>query len=86
MIKVLEDQRQRVDATLSSGNIDQLLLELDDAAERKQLEANRRYWRRWLENVGDDLKREPARIRDSYRVTSYRIEPVGLAYLWPATG
>ena len=86
MIKVLEDQRQRVAATLSSGNVDQLLLELDDVAERKQLEANRRYWRRWLENVEDDLKREPARIRDSYRVTSYRIEPVGLAYLWPATG
>jgi hypothetical protein len=86
MIKVLADQRQRVTATLSSGDVDQLLLQLDDAAERKQLEANRRYWSRWLENVEDDLKREPTRIRDSYRVSSYRIEPVGLAYLWPATG
>ena len=86
IIKVLEDQRQRVAATFNSGDLDQQLLELDDVAERKQLEADRRYWRRWLENVEDDLEREPARIRDSYRVTSYRIEPVGLAYLWPATG
>jgi superfamily II DNA or RNA helicase len=86
MIKILEDQRLRVSATLSSGNVDQLLLELSDAGERKQLEANRRYWLRWLENVEGDLKREPSRIRDSYRVTSYRIEPVGLAYLWPMTG
>ena len=73
-------------ATLASGDVDQQLFELDDAAERKQLEANRRYWHRWLENVEGDLKSEPARIRDSYKVTSYRIEPVGLVYLWPVTG
>jgi SNF2 family DNA or RNA helicase len=86
IIKVLEDQRERVAATLTSRDIDQLLLKLDDVAERKQLEANRRYWQRWLEDVEDNLQREPARIRDSYRITSHRIEPVGLAYLWPATG
>jgi SNF2 family DNA or RNA helicase len=86
IIKVLEDQRQRVAATLTSRDLDQLLLELDDAAERKQLEANRRHWHRWLEDFEHDLRNEPARIRDSYRVRSHRIEPVGLAYLWPVTG
>jgi hypothetical protein len=86
MVKVLEDQRRCVAAVLNSHDIDQLLLNLEDAAERRQLEANRKHWHRWLQNVEEELKREPARIRGSYTVRSYRIEPVGLAYLWPVTG
>src|SRR5258708_21862309 len=54
MIKVLEDQSARVAATLSSGNFDQLLLELDDAAERKQLQANRRHSPRRPDNPQHD--------------------------------
>ena len=54
--------------------------------ERRQYESNRRYWQRWIENVDGDLQREPARILDFYKVSSHRIEPIGLAYLWPVTG
>ena len=36
--------------------------------------------------VSRDLAREPQRIADFYRTRSYRLEPVGLAYLWPVTG
>ena len=32
--------------------------------------------------IGD----EPIRIESFYQVTSARMEPVGLAYLWPVTG
>lgn len=56
----------------------------DTEDERRQYEANRRYWERWIENVEDDLQREPARILDFYRTSSYRIEPVGIVYLYPA--
>ncbi|HPA20717.1 MAG TPA: DISARM system SNF2-like helicase DrmD [Verrucomicrobiae bacterium] len=84
MRKVLEDQRKRVQNELGRFKEIQLLLDLD--IEKKQLDSNRRYWERWLENVDGDLKREPARILDFYRVASTRVEPVGLAYLWPVTG
>ena len=63
----------------------QLLLEFNDQ-EKRQLEANRRYWHRWLEKVAEDLQHEPDRILDFYKVASFRIEPIGLAYLWPVTG
>jgi hypothetical protein len=36
--------------------------------------------------VDADLVKEPQRVADFYRVKSFRLEPVGLAYLWPVTG
>lgn len=62
----------------------QLELKLDD--ERRQHESNRRYWQQWLDNIAGDLDREPARIRAFYAASTFRIEPVGIAYLWPVTG
>jgi len=84
MRRVLEDQKHRVLAELGRYDQTQLLLSLD--LEKRQLESNRRYWDKWLANVEGDLQREPDRVRQFYQVTSFRIEPVGLAYLWPVTG
>ena len=85
MRRILEDQRRRVAAELGRTADQQLFFDFPEL-ERRQVESNRRYWQRWLENVDGDLQREPARILDFYKVTSFRIEPVGLAYLWPVTG
>lgn len=85
MRKVLEEQRRRVQDELGRTATTQLLLDFN-VEEKRQIDSNRRYWQRWLENVEGDLKREPARIVDFYNTTSYRIEPVGLAYLWPVSG
>ena len=84
MRRILEEQRERVRKELGR-DADQLMLGFNDS-ERRQLDSNRRYWQRWLENVDGDLRREPQRILDFYNVSSFRIEPVGLAYLWPVTG
>ena len=54
--------------------------------ERRQHEANRKYWKSWLDNVDDDLQREPERVRRFYEVRSTRIEPLGMVYLVPAGG
>ena len=80
MRQILQDQRQRVLKELGR----QVQMELFQDTERKQYESNRRYWERWIANVEADLDEEPARILDFYRVNSYRIEPVGIAYLHPA--
>ena len=69
---------------------DQMFLSLpgndDDAIARRQRAADRRHWQSWLANVDADLVKEPQRVADFYRVKSFRLEPVGLAYLWPVTG
>ena len=81
----LQDQRRRVLAKYESTGHEQLLLGFSDE-EKKQLSADRRHWQRWLENVEGDLTREPQRIAEFYRTKSFRLEPIGLAYLWPVTG
>ncbi|MFQ5506751.1 MAG: helicase-related protein, partial [Planctomycetota bacterium] len=84
MQRILEEQKKRILAELGRSVDRQLtLFRTDD--ERRQYESNRRYWQRWIDNVEGDIEREPARIMDFYKVTSYRIEPVGIAYLCPAT-
>lgn len=84
LVRLLEDQRKRVQAELfETQGSDQMELGLNDE-EKRQREADIRYWKSWLENVEGDLASEPDRIRDLYTVKSHRIEPVGLVYLWPA--
>lgn len=83
--KILEDQRRRVLAKYNAAEADQMLLGFSDD-EKRQLSADRRHWERWLANVDGDLEREPKRIAEFYQTKSYRLEPVGLAYLWPVTG
>ena len=58
----------------------------DDEDELAQLDANKRYWVKRLDEIRDELKTEPERIRELYTVMARRIEPVGLVYLWPVTG
>jgi len=82
MLRILEEQRKRV-ADQAGRSIQ---LDLFNEQERRQIESNRRYWERWLANVEGDIQREPARIMEFYTVASSRIEPIGLAYLWPVTG
>ena len=83
---ILEDQRRRVAEAL--GKPIQLTLDLDltPKEEIRQAESNRRYWERWLDTVDQELRQEPVRIAEFYTPTSHRIEPVGIAYLWPVTG
>lgn len=84
MRRILEDQRRRVADQLGRQvQFDLFGFSEDD---KRQLSADRRYWQRWLDNVDGDLEREPQRIEAFYQVSSWRVEPVGLAYLWPTTG
>jgi len=82
---ILEDQRRRVLAKYTATETEQLLLGFSDE-EKRQMSADRRHWERWLANVDGDLAREPKRIAEFYQTKSFRLEPVGLAYLWPVTG
>jgi superfamily II DNA or RNA helicase len=84
--EILERQRERVRAELAKheGDFKQLTLDFGED-ERRQLEADMRSWRTRLEQFDHDLKQEPQRIREFYEVRARRIEPVGLAYLWPET-
>lgn len=83
MRRILEEQKKRILAELGKS-VDVQLRLFDAEEERRQYESNRRYWERWIANVDGDLKVEPARILSFYQTTSFRIEPVGIAYLHPA--
>lgn len=94
MIEILERQRKHILSTQKAANERdwrQLRIqfdgdELDLEAEKRQLDANKRYWAQRLEMLKVELNTEPDRIREVYSVKAKRIEPVGLVYLWPVTG
>ena len=74
-------------ARLSKLNPNQLRLDFgDEEDELLQLDANKRYWAKRLDELKEELKTEPDRIASLYEVQATRIEPVGLVYLWPENG
>ena len=81
--RILDDQRKRVSGQLDKSA--QLVLGLE-GDEKKQFDANRKSWERFLARYEQDIQREPARVKAFYAVTSFRLEPIGAAYLWPITG
>lgn len=54
--------------------------------ERREHQANRRYWDVRLASIENEIRDEPKRLRDSYDVKAHRLEPVGIVYLWPVSG
>ena len=84
MRTIIESQRKRILETAAKADVLQRRLDFDN--EKSQLEADKRHWQRRLDAIEDELKYEPDRIRDTYRVTAEPIEPVGSVYLWPTTG
>lgn len=82
---VLVQQRESILKTQRRYVSPQLALDLD-VDERRQLESDRRHWERRLTQLVGEIEREPARVREGYAVRVTRIDPVGVAYLWPVTG
>ncbi len=90
MREILETQRSHIATEIKRiSKLDPKQLQFnfgDEEAEIAQLNANKRYWAKRLEELREELKTEPARIEDLYTVKATRVEPVGLVYLWPVTG
>jgi len=90
MQQILQDQRTHIERTAAKYeqyDAHQLRLDFaDNEDELRQLESNRKYWTKRLLSLERELQSEPERIRAVYEIKATRIEPVGLAYLWPVTG
>lgn len=83
MEKILIDQRKRIEKEDRESH----QLEIDFGEdEKKQIEANRKHWKRRLKEIELEIKEEPKRIREAYVIKARRVEPVGIVYLWPVTG
>jgi len=84
MRQILLAQQKRITKTAQENQ--QLTLLDYIEGEREQIRADRTHWGRRLTELERELATEPDRIRDVYDVKARRVEPVGLAYLWPVTG
>lgn len=84
--QVLETQRRRVEAELEQhrANFKQRTFGFVDE-EVRELLANMKAWEVRLAQFDRDLRTEPTRVREFYRVVSRRVEPIGIVYLWPET-
>jgi len=86
MTKIIETQRQfllKQIEKLDGIGQQQLTLDFQNPEELRQLKEDRKHWQIRLDNIPQELEREPQRIRDLYEIRSQRIEPIGLVYLWP---
>jgi SNF2 family DNA or RNA helicase len=83
----IRKREQEIEGELNSKEAVQLEFNLGELSkeEQKQLQADRRYWQRRLQQLDQELDSEPQRIRSSYEVKARRLEPVGLVYLWPVS-
>lgn len=86
LAELLQRQRQRIAKANDEYDPNQYLLPGVGDEERREREADRRHWQGRLVRLEKEIRDEPARIRASYEVSAHRLEPVGLVYLWPATG
>ena len=84
MRQILLAQKKRIAKTADENR--QLTLLDYIEGEREQIKADRIHWDRRLHDIDQELASEPDRIRDVYDVKARRVEPIGLAYLWPVTG
>ena len=85
MVRILEQQRARIENELKKFGKTQLELQFSET-ERRQREADHRHWQTRLNSISSELQTEPERIRKTYVVNASRIEPVGVVYLWPKSG
>ena len=83
---LIEGQRRRIERDLGRLDDPQLRLDLDAPEERRQRELDIRAWRGRLAVIGREIEEQPARILAGYEVRAQRLEPVGIVYLWLATG
>ncbi len=82
---VLLAQKARIEAEHAKHADPQLDLGFGDD-EKRQLAADRRHQERRLAELEKELTTGPDRIRRSFEVRATRLEPVGLACLWPVSG
>jgi hypothetical protein len=83
LARLLEAQRARIDRASREFDPNQLALPGIDEAERRQREREHRHWRTRLDEIEREICDEPARVQASYEIRAFRLEPVGLVYLWP---
>lgn len=86
LAQLLHAQRDRIAKAAAAFDPNQLVLPGIADEERRQQERDCRHWATRLKEIECEVVDEPARVRASYEVRAYRLEPVGLVYLWPASG
>jgi hypothetical protein len=83
---LIEAQRRRIERDLDRLDDPQFKFDFDAPEERRQRELDIRAWRGRLADIDREVDEQPARILAGYEVRARRLEPVGIVYLWPATG
>jgi SNF2 family DNA or RNA helicase len=83
---LIEAQRRRIERELGRLDDPQSRFDFDTPEERRQRELDIRAWHARLGKIDSEVEEQPARILAGYEVRAQRLEPVGIVYLWPATG
>jgi hypothetical protein len=93
MKRILEAQRTAIEKELERRNAadeappsaKQMLMPWmpEEKGQKEQYEADAKHIRKRRADLDKELETEPQRIHELYEVKHYRLERVGLVYLWP---
>ncbi|MEX1369344.1 MAG: DISARM system SNF2-like helicase DrmD [Nannocystaceae bacterium] len=81
--EILDRQRRAIDDALTEGQQVGLKLEEADEAQQRQFRADQRHMQQRLQRLEREREQQPQEIIAGYEVVARRLEPLGLAYLWP---
>ena len=86
MKRILESQRGRIDKELLNRTQLAFRFTQDEQEQAKQYAADTKHIEKRRAALDRDIEDEPERIRNLYEVKHFRLERVGLVYLWPDLG
>jgi superfamily II DNA or RNA helicase len=83
--RIISQQVEQIDRDLRNiqASADKYLF-LDE--EQRQIELDRRHKHERLNQLAEELKTEPQKIKEMYSIKTRRFWPVGIVYLWPMSG
>lgn len=85
LARLLKSQKERLLHEIAKPSL-QIQLSLDlNPEEAEQRRQDENHWHQRLSVIDAEIETEPEQIRDAYRISARRLEPVGLVYLLPMT-
>ncbi len=83
--QTLREQKKRVEASLRKESGSERQMGLFGDEEVREIKARIRTWKRRIQEFDAEIETAPQRVKELYRVSTRRVEPVGVVYLWPDT-
>ena len=83
MRQLLERQKLKIKERIGGEEQQKLIFSEKEKEQKLQYQRDLKFMEKRLEAIDREIQEEPVRIQSYYQTKRYRIEPIGMVYLWP---